>query len=145
MKIVFPTRRLYTCGECAGQFLLKARHSRSKDGKGSKGDRARRSWLMVAALMSMVVIAGGVVWRFESEPPRMAQATASNAPTGGSCQREHVYKAGETFDDIATQELGAAWRWQEIAVLNRKALDDAFGKDGLQPGSVLLIPVPCVH
>jgi nucleoid-associated protein YgaU len=97
-------------------------------------------------LTVLLLVAGSGLWWSDAPDgaPVVRQAAAAPVPEATVCRRTHVFKEGETLETIAEQELGASWRWQEIAVLNRERLDQAL-QDGLRPGTPLDVPTPCVH
>jgi nucleoid-associated protein YgaU len=105
--------------------------------------------MMIAPALVVTAIgaaaAAGLWWSDEPEAAMVVRHAAA-APVANEtvCRRVHVFRDGETLETIAEKELGASWRWQEIAVLNRDRLDQAL-QDGLRPGTPLDVPTPCVH
>jgi nucleoid-associated protein YgaU len=105
---------------------------------------------MIAPALIVIATAGaaaaGLWWSDAPQAPPAVQhaALVPVVASSVSCHRVHLFREGETLETIAEQELGASWRWQEIAVLNRDRLDRAL-QDGLRPGTPLEIPAACVH
>ncbi len=142
MRIFFPARRFYRCSSCRHSMLVRP---------GALGQEAlhpiRRRLRKLIAPLVVLGLALVAAWVLESgfAFPRgpALQAQGKPMPGTGTCPRVHVYREGETLESIAEQELGAAWRAQDIAMLNREQTDERLKHNGLVPGTP--IQIPCVR
>lgn len=67
-----------------------------------------------------------------------AGGTAKAAETAASNRRTYTVKSGDTFYDIARDQLGASSRWKELLEMNRSVVKG--DPKNLRPGHVLILP-----
>ncbi len=143
MRAMFPGRRFYRCSACRRTMLVRPA---ALDQAALRPWRRRLHKLIAPAIVLALTVSAGWLLesRFASERGTARQALGKSAPGAPECPRVHVYREGETLETIAEQELGAAWRAQDIAMFNREQTDERLKQGGgLVPG--MAIQIPCAR
>jgi hypothetical protein len=152
MRWLFPARRLYRCAGCKEQAFVPMGQALGPDAEPPPLQTRRRAarvllarLLLGSVLAGLVAITAGTWWNaYETHSAGIAAKQPVSGLPVETCRTVHVFRDGETLESIARDELGAEWRWQDIAAANPGLIDKQMLQDkGFEPGMRLQLPADC--